>query len=38
MYKILILLFLCNVGVPDNYPPADPKGANGTKNYEGQYG
>lgn len=27
-------LFLCNMAVPDNYPPEQPKGANGSKQYE----
>ncbi len=30
MNKLLIcLILLCNVGVPDNYPPQGPKGPNG---------
>lgn len=35
MNKILLLLIiLCSVGVPDNYPPQQPKGTNGSKQYE----
>lgn len=30
---ILALILLCNVGVPVGYPPQDPKGANGAKQY-----
>jgi len=30
---ILALILLCNVGVPHGYPPQDPKGANGAKQY-----
>jgi hypothetical protein len=30
---ILALILLCNVGVPDGYPPQEPKGANGAKQY-----